>query len=114
MPAPRLSIRIDLPSGQRFGPGKAALLRTLQMTGSIRAAAEVLDMSYPRALKLIDQMNTSFQSPLVITQHGGSAGGGAAITQMGEDVLALYDALCEDAQRQNHTILDKFETLLAE
>ena len=113
MPDPRLSIRVDLPSGQRFGPGKAALLRTLQRTGSIRAAAEALNMSYPRALKLIEQMNASFQSPLVITHHGGSAGGGADSSQTGRDVLALYEVLCDAALRQNGETLEKFEALIA-
>ena len=35
----RLSVRIDLPNGGRFGPGKAALLRAIASEGSIRKAA---------------------------------------------------------------------------
>ncbi|MFN3211579.1 MAG: winged helix-turn-helix domain-containing protein [Henriciella sp.] len=98
MTAPRLSLRIDLPNGTRFGPGKAALLSTLIETGSIRAAAERLKMSYPRALKLIEQMNDSFDAPLVETKHGGADGGGTHVTAQGRDVLGLYEAICQAAE----------------
>ena len=63
--SPKLSVRIDFPNGMRFGPGKAALLQQLIASGSIKAAAAALGMSYPRALKLVDQMNHCFASPLV-------------------------------------------------
>jgi len=96
--SPNLSLRIDLGSGQRFGPGKAALLRAIREHASIAAAASALGMSYPRALKLIDQMNASFTAPLVSTQHGGSKGGGADVTETGQAILALYEQICETAQ----------------
>lgn len=97
MTAPQLSLRIDLPNGTRFGPGKAALLSALLETGSIRAAAERMSMSYPRALKLIDQMNESFADMLVETKHGGADGGGAQVTKHGREVLRLYQMICETA-----------------
>lgn len=97
MTAPQLSLRIDLPNGTRFGPGKAALLSALLETGSIRAAAEWMGMSYPRALKLIEQMNESFADMLVETKHGGADGGGAQVTKHGREVLRLYQMICETA-----------------
>jgi molybdate transport system regulatory protein len=45
MPDTRLSIRLDLTSGDRIGPGKIALLEAIQATGSISAAARSLGMS---------------------------------------------------------------------
>lgn len=101
MDHPTLSLRIDLPGGDRFGPGKAALLRAIETSGSIRAAADALNMSYPRALKLIDQMNNSFASPLLVTQHGGADGGGAEITVLGRQVLELYEQICAKAADAN-------------
>src|SRR5262249_1008847 len=44
----RLSIRLDLTSGDRIGPGKIPLLQAIQSTGSISAAARRLGMSYRR------------------------------------------------------------------
>ena len=103
----KLSIRIDLPKGERFGPGKAALLRAVIETGSIRSAAEHLNMSSPRALKLIDQMNASFTAPLIETRHGGATGGGASATSLGQQILSIYDELCAGSEEANASVLAK-------
>ena len=92
--AASLSIRINLANGGRFGPGKAALLRAIAESGSIRAAAGALSMSYPRALKLIDEMNADFKKPLVASTIGGSDRGGSALSDTGTAVLAAYEAAC--------------------
>lgn len=96
--AASLSIRINLANGGRFGPGKAALLRAIASGGSIRAAANTLSMSYPRALKLIEEMNADFREPLVTSSVGGSDRGGSALSAMGEAVLAAYDRACAGAE----------------
>ncbi|MFT5774762.1 winged helix-turn-helix domain-containing protein [Hyphomonas sp.] len=95
----KLSIRLDTPTGGRFGPGKAALLEAIRTSGSIAGAARALGMSYPRALKLVESMNVLFCSPLIESSHGGKDGGGAVLTEQGLKVLALYDALCQHAAR---------------
>lgn len=98
-----LSIRIDLPSAGRFGPGKATLLVALDQYGSIAEAARSLDMSYPRALKLVGDMNQQFESPLVESYHGGASRGGAKLTPLGAKVLAIYNDLCDVARRATQT-----------
>ena len=97
----RLSIRLDLPNGSRFGPGKAALLIALTEHGSISAAARALDMSYPKALRLIDEMNSQFAEPLVETFQGGSMRGGANVTALGAEVSELYGVLKTEAGSAN-------------
>ena len=89
----RLSIRIDLPSGDRIGPGKILLLEAIRDTGSISAAARHLDMSYRRAWLLVDQINAAFGEPAVSAATGGRHGGGAQLTPAGETVIALYRAI---------------------
>lgn len=111
---PKLSVRIDFPNGTRFGPGKAALLKQLIVTGSIKAAAKTLEMSYPRALKLIEQMNRSFASPLVETQHGGASGGGALVTERGRIVLSIYENICERSAESQQSDLKKLVSLVAD
>jgi molybdate transport system regulatory protein len=74
-----------------FGPGKADLLEALQKTGSITKAAGRLGMSYMRAWTLIRTMNRCFCEPLIVAIRGGmKGGGGAVLTDMGREVLALY------------------------
>lgn len=97
MAKPTLSLRVTLPNGGRLGPGKADLLDAIKSAGSVGGAAQTLGMSYPRALKLISQLNDAFNTPLVRTSHGGKDGGGAELTETGALVLATYRALQTDA-----------------
>jgi molybdate transport system regulatory protein len=96
--APKLSLRIDFGNGARLGPGKAALLKQIAEIGSIGGAATALGMSYPRALKLIAQLNNTFAASVITTQHGGPKGGGASLTAAGSQILSLYNAACTAAQ----------------
>ena len=82
-----------------MGPGKADLLDAIGRTGSIRAAAEELEMSYMRAWTLIRTMNAAFRSPLVEKERGGSAQGGAQLTDRGKEVLRLYREMERKAAR---------------
>jgi molybdate transport system regulatory protein len=100
-----LSIRIDLPNGGRIGPGKASLLQALSNLGSLKKAAAQLGMSYPRALKLVDEMNHDFEAPLVSATQGGAEGGGSRLTELGRDVLRLYLEICHVAGSETRSTL---------
>jgi molybdate transport system regulatory protein len=93
MGGPRLSIRIDLASGDRIGPGKIALLEAIRSTGSISAGARSLGMSYRRAWLLVEQVNQALREPAVTAETGGRSGGGAALTPVGQRVVNLYRAI---------------------
>ena len=80
MAGTRLSIRIDLASGDRIGPGKIALLEAIRSTGSISAAARSLGMSYRRAWLLVEEVNDALREPGVTAETGGRRGGGAMLT----------------------------------
>jgi molybdate transport system regulatory protein len=89
----RLKLTIQLDSGARIGPGKAALLESVRDTGSISAAARAMGMDYKRAWTLIDSLNRAFSTPVVERAIGGAGGGGAILTAFGADVLAHYRRL---------------------
>jgi molybdate transport system regulatory protein len=82
-----------------MGPGKADLLEAIGRTGSIRAAADELEMSYMRAWTLVRVMNAAFRSPLVEKERGGGAHGGAQLTKRGQEVLKIYRSMEEKAAR---------------
>ena len=98
MSTTRLSIRIDLPSGDRIGPGKIALLEAIRSTGSISAGARALGMSYRRAWLLVEEINESLREPAVAAETGGRRGGGAMLTPVGERVIDLYRAIEDHAR----------------
>lgn len=89
----RLRLRIDFDRGGALGPGKVKLLEEIRDLGSISAAARAMDMAYRRAWLLVDSLNQCFTEPVVSTSKGGKAGGGAALTPFGEEVIRRYRAM---------------------
>ena len=96
-----VSVRIDLPDGQRIGPGKIRLLERIEETGSISAAGRSMGMSYKRAWSLIDTLNRMFEEPVVASRHGGAQGGGAGVTPFGSELIQAY--LAVEAQAKSAT-----------
>src|SRR5271155_3308252 len=54
---PSLSLRIDLDTRGRIGPGKIQLLENIRAYGSISAAGRAMSMSYKRAWDLVNEIN---------------------------------------------------------
>jgi molybdate transport system regulatory protein len=104
---PRLRI-VDDDGTIVLGPGKADLLDAIARTGSIRAAAGELGMSYMRAWTLVRTMNEAFRAPLVEKVRGG-AEQGAQLTASGEKVLRLYRKMEEKAARAAEGVWEKLE-----
>jgi molybdate transport system regulatory protein len=94
----RLSIRIDFePSGSALGPGMAELLDRIARLGSIRKAAASMEMSYRKAWLLLQGMQKTFGAPVVATETGGAAGGGAQLTELGTRLLKTYRTIEKSA-----------------
>ncbi|HXV08236.1 MAG TPA: LysR family transcriptional regulator [Burkholderiales bacterium] len=111
--APRPQIRIMLRKAIAMGPGKAELLRAIEETGSISAAARTLGMSYRRAWLLVDTMNQCFRSPVVETLTGGQRGGGARVSELGHEVLRRYLEMEAKAAASVQKELAQFTRLMA-
>jgi molybdate transport system regulatory protein len=114
MTAKNIKIRIYRGRVPAIGPGKADLLEAIAESGSISAAARVMGMSYKRAWDLVDAMNNSFKRPLVITATGGARGGGAQVTEFGQDVLRRYRELETKAAQSVLNELSALNALLAD
>jgi molybdate transport system regulatory protein len=113
-PAPhpsRLSIRVDLASGARIGPGKVALLEAIARDGSISAGGRALRMSYRRAWELVEELNRSLGVPVVAAAAGGAKGGGARLTEAGSAVVAEYRALEQAAAAAGRAHVQRMEAL---
>jgi len=87
---PSLSVRIDLDSDSRIGPGKIQLLEQIASCGSISAAGRAMDMSYKRAWDLVDEINRICGQAAVARQTGGKHGGGAELTPFGASLVERY------------------------
>jgi molybdate transport system regulatory protein len=96
-----------------LGPGKADLLEAIRETGSIAAAGRRMGMSYQRAHDLASALNADFRAPLIETSAGGSRGGGARLTALGEEVLAAYRAVERQAEVATAERLEWLRRMLA-
>jgi len=106
-------IRLLLSGELSFGPGKAELLEKIDALGSLQAAAAEMEMSYMKAWKMVKGLNERFREPLVSLQRGGKEQGGAALTEIGHKVLALYREAVAAAEKASSPVLRKMRRLLA-
>ena len=80
------------------------LLELIEETGSLRAAARRMGVSYMRAWNLIKYTNKCFREPVIEVARGGKTGGGAKLTKTGQRASVLYRKMekrCCDSNRQS-------------
>lgn len=76
-----------------LGFGRIVLLERIREFGSISGAAKSMKMSYKHAWDLVDSMNRHAVTPLVSTSKGGKGGGGACLTEAGEQAVKEFTEL---------------------
>jgi molybdate transport system regulatory protein len=92
-----LTLRVLGEGAPAMGPGKAELIARIRETGSISAAARAMGMSYRRAWQLVEALNETYRQPVIVTAIGGTRGGGAQVTALGERLVSLYRAMEDKA-----------------
>ena len=93
-------------ANETIGIGKIKLLRLIGETGSISAAARQMGMNYRRAWFLIDSMQSGFAEPLLLTERGGKARGGASLTPLATELICRYEAHASLIASQSSDILE--------
>jgi molybdate transport system regulatory protein len=89
----RVRCWVDVDGSKFFGPERLELLQEIQRSGSIASAAKAMGMSYKKAWAMVEEMNARGSHPYVITQKGGSKGGGTQITDAAKRVMKAYAEL---------------------
>ena len=100
---------IEGKEGTYLGEGRVRLLLAIQEFGSISAAAKSLEISYRKAWKMVDIMNSQAPSPLVVRQTGGKSGGGTIVTPKGIEAIAAYKKLKEKCNAFVEQAFNEFE-----
>lgn len=109
-PAVRARIHTEETS---FDGTDAELLRTIDATGSLHAAAAELGRSYSRAHRRLDRLETAF-GDLVERRRGGADGGGSQLTPSARDLLARFDRLIAAVSGHAHADETVFEGTVQE
>lgn len=99
---------IDDQENKFFGEGPARLLKQVEKTGSLHAAAYELGMAYSKATKLLKNAEKSLGFPLTVRKIGGKSGGGSILTDEAKDFLKRYETYRDECIRQNERLFDKY------
>ena len=105
----RLMIRVALGPDGSLGPGKVRLMELIDEKGSISAACKEMGMSYRRAWRLLQSLNSAFRDEVVATRQGGNQGGGAALTPFGRTLLDRCKVIQKKARNAVRNELDALE-----
>jgi molybdate transport system regulatory protein len=89
----RSKVWLEIDGAPVFGQGREQLLRLIQATGSINAAAKQMGIPYRKAWTYLDAMEKRLGYPLVSRQKGGVGGGKSALTAEALQLLEGFDAL---------------------
>ena len=91
-----------------FGEGPCRLLRGVERTGSLRAAALEMEMAYSKASKLLKQAEDSLGFPLTTRSAGGKSGGGSVLTPEGKRWLQRYEQYRDACIKANQELFQQF------
>ena len=104
-PHPAFKVWMETDDGYVFGPGVYSLLKRIMEVGTLKEAATELGMSYRYAWGLIKKAEEKLGEPLLTAHKGGrSGGGGAELTERGEQFLVEFQKLREQIIRVTQTI----------
>ena len=87
---PRIKVWIEVGGRPAFGDGKLRWLECIDETGSLRAAAQALAMSYRGLWGRLRAAEQRLGFRLIVRRTGGAGGGGVQLTEEGRALVALY------------------------
>lgn len=87
---PECCVVIEMEHGAKMGFRKAVLLQEIEALHTLDKAAKVSRISLSHARYLIDEMNTSFSTPLVDLVSGETPQDEAVLTEKGRSIVASY------------------------
>jgi len=74
-----------------IGKGRAELLNKVKELGSLSEVAKSMNMAYSHAWSEIKEIENVVGSPVIRTSRGGSNGGGSCLTEVGEEILKIFE-----------------------
>jgi len=89
-------IWIESKNGIVLGEGRVQLLKKIDETGSLNKASKVLNISYQKAWRLLDEINKAAEKPLIESKIGGLKGGGTLLTPYGKSLIVIFETINKD------------------
>ena len=82
-----------------FGDGRWQLLKAIETEGSLRAACELLNISYRKAWGDLKKAEEALGVKLVKRQRGGRVGGETILTEKGRKWVKAYAGFHKDIEK---------------
>ena len=108
----KLKVKISITDDQNeefMGIGLVWLLRRIKKFKSINQAARDMDLSYVKALKIINRLEKDLGQKILIRKRGGKDRGGAELTPFAEQFLERYDRFQKDIKKYSEKKFSDFK-----
>ncbi len=99
----KVKLYLENAQGKFMGIGVLWLLDKVRQCGSLRAAAADLDISYSKAFRMVENLESALGVDVLERRRGGANRSGASLTPFGESFMKLYDSF----QKQCKELLDE-------
>ena len=105
----RTRVTLMADDGEKFfGEGPYRLLKGADETGSLFQAAQLMEMSYSKAIRLLKRAEKAIGSPPLDRVSGGASGGGSRLTPQGRQWMERYEAYRDACAAENHRLFLQF------
>ncbi len=94
-----------------MGDGKWLILKTIDETGSLKAACKKLEITYRRTWNDLRQIEKSVGKPLLESTRGGADGGSMKLTPTGKKLIQAFDNF---HSKVDNLMQDHFDKMLNE
>ena len=97
---PKFKLWLNMKDAQgAFGDGKWRLLKAIETEGSLKAASELLGISYRKAWGDLKKAEECLNAALLEKQRGGNMGGRTALTEQGKRWVKAYARFRGDIEK---------------
>ncbi len=107
---PRVKVWLELGDQYVFGFGLSEILKAIQTSGSIKAAAELLGKSYRHVWTRVKEAEEALGEPLVDARVGGKLVNRSSLTELAGRLVSDFDAL---RQRMFEVVQQEFSSRFA-
>jgi len=103
----RYKIWLEKNREKAFGDGPLDILHRVERTGSLRQAAEEINMSYSQAWNLMKDLEKRLGFNLLKRKVGGEKGGGSELTEGARKLMTKFKLFREEADRSLNSLYKK-------
>ncbi len=103
----RYKLWIEKNGEKTFGDGPLDILHRVEKTGSLRQAAEEINMSYSQAWNLMKDLEKRLGFNLLKRKVGGKRGGGSEITEEARELMMKFEMFHKTADQSLHSLYKK-------